>query len=54
MGRALFCSVILWSNLLQDLMLVLKISYLFFCMSKYVDVEYLVLFGEPSANCLEM
>ena len=39
---------------LQYLMLVLKNYSLDFCVREYVDVEFLFLFGETSANRLEI
>ena len=39
---------------LQYLMLVLKNYSLDFCVHEYVDVEFLFLFGETSANRLEI
>ena len=50
-----FCLVqlLLMSNLLQYLMLVPTGSFLDVWVCEYVDVEFLFIFGEPSANRLE-
>ena len=52
MGRVLSCSVILRPNFLQYFMLVLMILSLDSCVCEYV--EFLFLFGDTSANTLEM
>ena len=50
-----FClTVILRSNFLQYLMLVLINSSLYICVCEYINVEFSFLFGETSANSLEM
>ena len=54
MGRVLSYFVILKSSILQYLMLVSINSSIDFCVCEYADVEFLFLFGEPSANSLEM
>ena len=54
-SRALSCSVIFRSIFLQYLKLILIISSFDFCVCEYVvDMEFLFLFGESSANSYEI
>ena len=54
MGIVLSCSVILRSILLQYLVLVSINSSLDFCVCKYGDVEFLLLFEVTSVNIFKM
>ena len=54
MGKVLSCSVILKSNFLQYLIIVSIIFSLEYCVFDYVDDNFLFLFGETSANSLDM
>ena len=50
MGRVLSCSVILMSRFLQYLMLVSISFSLEFCVCEYVNVKFIFILGETSAN----